>query len=472
MPRIRATRDARPNLLLTIFAAAAFMTALDVFIVNVGLRDLGHDVGVASLGDLSWILNAYTIVFAALLVPAGRLGDRYGNKAAFMVGLALFALASLGCALSSNLWLIVGLRCLQAVGGAALVPTSLGLILTTIPAERRQFSVRIWAITGSLGAAAGPALGGLLVALSWRWIFVINVPIGLLAMVLTARYVPDVRHDHETRIPDLLGGALLIAAVGTIALALVQGPGWGWSSAATIGCFAVAILATGLFILRSAHSKAPVVDLDLFKDRVFARANGAMFFANLAFGLQLLGLILWMQEGWGWSALQTGLAIAPGPMMVSITAIGLRARLAKVPEGVAAAVGVLLMGAGGVLIGVSIGAHADYVPDVLPGWLIVGAGVGLSLPGITAAGTANLAPHQTSTGSAVIQMGRWIGSTIGVALLVIVLGTSTGVGASVDNFRDAWLWAALPAVLGAAMALGITPPAAVTVRPPAPAAGH
>jgi MFS family permease len=164
---------------LAIFAAAAFMTSLDVFIVNVGLRDLGRDVGEGSLNDLSWVLNAYTIVFAALLVPAGRLGDRYGNKRASLVGLVLFAVASLGCALSSNLWLIVGWRCVQAVGAAALVPTSLGLILTTIPAEGRQHGVRIWAVVGSLGAAAGPAVGGLLVAMSWRWIFVINVPIGL-----------------------------------------------------------------------------------------------------------------------------------------------------------------------------------------------------------------------------------------------------------------------------------------------------
>jgi EmrB/QacA subfamily drug resistance transporter len=460
-------RDVHPNLLLTIFAAATFMTALDVFIVNVGLSELGRDVGHASLNDLSWVLNAYTIVFAALLVPAGRLGDRYGNKLVFVVGLVLFAVASLGCALSSELWLIVGLRCAQAVGGAALVPTSLGLILTTIPVERRQHAIRIWTVVGSLGAAAGPAVGGLLVAVSWRWIFVINVPIGLAAAAAAVVLVPDVRHNRETRIPDLLGGVLLIGAVGSIALALVQGPVWGWGSAATIASFAITALSTGLFLARSSRAQAPVVDLRLFQDRVFVRANGAMFFANLAFGLQLLGLILWLQHGWGWSALQTGLAIAPGPAMVSVAALGLRPRLAKLSEGVTAAIGVLLMGAGGVLIGTSIGTHADYAADVLPGWLIIGAGVGLALPSITAAGATNLAAHQTSTGSAVLQMGRWIGSTIGVALLVVVLGTSTG--ASVHRFTHAWWWAALPALIGAVLALGITPPARAGVAASAPA---
>jgi EmrB/QacA subfamily drug resistance transporter len=449
-------RDVHPNILLTIFAAAGFMTALDVFIVNVGLPDLGRDVGVSSLSDLSWVLNAYTIVFAALLVPAGRLGDRYGNKATFIVGLALFALASLGCALSDNLWMIVALRCVQAVGGAALVPTSLGLLLTTIPPERRQFSVRIWAITGSLGAAAGPVVGGLLVTLSWRWIFVVNVPIGLVAIVLAAVLVPDVRHNVESRVPDVLGGALLILAISAVALALVQAPSWGWGSASTIATFAVAIAAAGLFIVRSARAAAPIIDLSLFADKVFARANAAMFFASVTFGLQLLGLILWMQEGWHWTALQTGLGIAPGPAVVSVTALVLRPRLSRLPEGPTIALGVLLMGAGGALIGSTLGADPNYAADILPGWLLVGIGYGLAIPGITAAGTTGLPPSATSTGSAVINMGRWIGTTIGVSLLVVILGTSTGAGATVDTFRHAWFWGVLPAVLGAVMALGIT----------------
>ncbi len=466
----RFTRTLHPALLVAIFATATFMTGVDAFIVNVGLRALGHDVGQGSLSDLSWVLNAYTIVFAAMLVPAGRLGDRYGNKLVFVIGAGLFALASLGCAVSSNLWLIVALRSAQAVGAAALVPTSLGLILTTVPAERRQQAIRFWAIAGSFGAAVGPAVGGLLVSLSWRWIFVINVPIGIAAVVLGLVFVPDVRHNTESRIPDLLGGGLLIVGVGAIALGLVQAPDWGWGSPRTIVSFAIAVIATGLFILRSARNAVPVIDLHLFRDRVFVRANAAMFFANVAFGLQLLGLVLWLQDGWGWSALQTGLAIAPGPAMVSVAAFGVRPRLARLPYGVVAAIGVILMGAGGVLIGVSIGSHADYVTEVLPGWMIEGIGVGLSIPAITAAGTVNLAAHETSTGSAVLQMFRWIGVTIGVSLLVIILGTSTGVGASVHNFTEAWWWAALPAVIGAVMALGITVRTPPALQPSAAAA--
>ena len=437
------------------------MTSLDVFIINVGLRSLGKDVGESSLSNLSWVLSAYTIVFAALMVPAGRLGDRFGNKGVFTIGLVLFTLASLGCALSSNVWLIVGLRSIQAIGGAALTPTSLGLILTTIPPERREFSIRIWAVTGSLGAVAGPALGGLLVSLSWRWIFVVNVPIGLVAVLLTMRNVPDVRHNRDARIPDLLGGALLIAAVGALALALVKGPSWGWGATSTIVSFAVATIGMVLFLIRSGRAAAPVVDFQLFKDSVFARATGAMFFTNVAFGLQLLGLILWLQEGWGWSALRTGLAIAPGPAMVSVGALGLRAPLAKFPQGTVAALGSLLIAGGSVLIGALLGTRPNYL-DVLPGWMIFGFGVGLFLPRIIASGSANLPPHQTSTGSAVLQMGRYIGIAIGVSVLVIVLGSPTLLGATLDSFRHACYWAAAPALIGSVMALGLTPKPAPT----------
>jgi EmrB/QacA subfamily drug resistance transporter len=457
MSRTRSPHDTHPTALLVIFCAAAFMTALDVFIVNVGLSEIGRDVGDRSLGSLSWILNAYAIVFAALLIPAGRIGDRYGNKQLFLAGLATFTLASLGCALSGNVWLIVSLRCVQAVGAAALGPTSVGLILTTMPVERRQHSVRIWSVSGSLGAAAGPALGGLLVALSWRWIFLINVPIGLLAFLAVLAFVPDVRHSVETLIPDLLGGALLIAAIGALALALVQGSDWGWGAGATLSCFVVSGLASILFVLRSARHAVPVIDLRIFRTGVFASASAAMFMLNVTYGVQLLGLILWLQQGWGWSALHTGLLIAPSPAVVSVAALGLRRFTTRLTPGLLAAFGCLLIGAGGALIGISIGSRPDYVEEVLPGWLLIGVGVGFAMPTMYALGTAGLEPRQTSTGSAVLQMARWIGSALGVALLVIVLGSSVVSATSLTRFSHALLWAGLIALLAGVAALGITP---------------
>jgi MFS family permease len=385
------------------------------------------------------------------------LADRYGNKPAFMTGLGIFSLASLGCALSSNLWVIVGLRALQAVGAAALVPTSLGLILTAIAADRRELSIRWWAVSGSLGAAAGPVIGGLLVEVSWRWIFVLNVPIGIAALLATAALMPDIRNARERGVPDLLGGVLLIVAIGALALALVQGPDWGWGSARALTTFAVSAIALVLFLVRSAHHPEPVIDLALLRDPPYAWANIAMFLVSIAFAAQLLGLVLWMQEGWGWTALHTGLAIAPGPLMVSVTALGLRRFTASYPARYVAAFGVVMMGAGGVLIGLSIGVDARYVTEVLPGWLIVGAGVGFAMPTIVAAATAELAPDQTSTGSAILQMGRQIGSVLGVAALVVIVGTFSAPADAIGEFRDVWWMTGLFALLAALATFGIRP---------------
>jgi EmrB/QacA subfamily drug resistance transporter len=451
-----AKRTVHPNALLAVLCAATFMSALDLFIVNVGLRAIGNDVGEASLSDLSWILNAYAIVFAALLVPAGRLADRYGVKPGFLIGLALFALGSLGCALSGDLRLIVALRCLQAVGAAALVPTSLGLILTAIPAERRANSIRLWAITGSLGAGAGPALGGLLVSLSWRWIFVVNVPIAISAFVAAALLAPDIRHKVETAVPDLLGGLVLVVAISALSLALVQGPGWGWGSSSTLGAFAVAVAGLVLFVLRSAHHRAPIVQLELFRYRAFAWSNLANFLLAIAFSAQLLGLVLWLQDGWHWSPLQTGLAVSPGPAMVTITSLGLRRYTAKLSVGRRAAAGALLIGTGGVLIGSTLTAHGAYAGEILPGWMIVGAGFGLSLPTLVGAATADLAAHQTSTGSAVLQMGRQIGGVFGVAMLIVILGATAPTTGTLGRFAHVWWAAGAFSLLAALAALQIS----------------
>src|SRR3954451_1099446 len=198
----------RPGAVLAVLSLAAFMASLDLFIVNVALPDLGQDLGEPSLSDLSWVLNGYAIVYAALLVPFGRLADRYGRKGGFLLGLAVFTLASAGCAASDSLELLVALRVVQAAGAALLTPTSLGLLLAATPAPGRARAVRIWAASGALAAAAGPALGGVLVDASWRWVFVINLPVGIVAIVVAARIVPPSPETRRTPIPDLLGAAV------------------------------------------------------------------------------------------------------------------------------------------------------------------------------------------------------------------------------------------------------------------------
>src|SRR3954453_1159434 len=230
----------RPGAILTVLSAASFMAGLDVFIVNGAFADIGRDFHGESRPNMSWLLTAYTISYAPLLVPLGRLADRYGRKPGFLLGLGIFTAASLACALSPGPWVLVGFRMVQAVGAALLTPTSLGLLVSATPLEKRVRAVRIWAATGALAAAVGPAVGGVLVEASWRWVFLVNLPVGIAALVLAVRLVPDSRDPQVGRLPDLLGAGILAVSIGTLALGLVQGPDWGWTATGTVGALVVA----------------------------------------------------------------------------------------------------------------------------------------------------------------------------------------------------------------------------------------
>ncbi|MFE4654949.1 MFS transporter [Streptomyces sp. NPDC056707] len=447
-------------------ATSVFLSALDAFVVNVALTPIGQGVGETSLSKLSWILNGYAIVYAALLVPAGRLADRYGRKAGFLLGLSVFTVASLGAALSGNLWVLVAFRFLQAAGAAVLTPASLGLVLTTAPPAKVTRYVQIWAASGSLAAAAGPVVGGLLVEAAWQWIFLLNLPIGVVALVMAVRRLPGGRQGTDTRLPDLLGGFLLVVAIGSLALSLVQGPEWGWGAAPTVGGFAVAAAALALCLFRSTRHAVPVVDLGLLRDRVFAWANIATLLFYAAFAVQLLGLPLWLQQVWHWSAIETGLGVAPGPAMVFIASALGRRIARRVPVGVVAAMGSSLVAFGTAWIALNAGDSLSYATDILPGWLIAGVGVGLALPTMISSATAGLPRDRAATGSAIVSMAGQVGTVLGVSALVVILAAS-GSRFPAHTFTLAWWISAGVVALSALAALGITPrrrPAATTVR--------
>jgi MFS family permease len=346
---------------------------------------------------------------------------------------------------------------LQAVGAAALTPTSLGLLLAATPAAGRVRAVRIWAAIGALAAAAGPVVGGLLVQASWRWVFIVNVPVGLLGLVAARRYVPDSRDATVTRIPDLFGALLIAVGIGALALGLVKGPDWGWSSFNDVLTFAVAVIGIVGFWLRSSRHLLPVVEPALLRVRAFAWANVTAVLFSVAFAGGLLAAVLWLQDVWGWSALRTGLAIAPGPLMVPVFAAVSQRIAHRVRVGHLAAVGCALFAAGTVLVAVSAGAQPSYVTEFLPGWLIGGIGVGFAFPTIISAATADLPPDRAATGSAVVTMARQIGLTLGVSVFVAVLGAPTGFGELHAAFQDAWWVIAGVALLGAVTAFGMTP---------------
>jgi EmrB/QacA subfamily drug resistance transporter len=447
----------RPGLVLAIVSLAAFMASLDLFIVNVAFDAIGRDFHTAGITNLSWILNGYAIVYAALLIPLGRLADRYGRKIGFLGGLGLFTAASAACAACPSLWPLVAFRVLQAVGAAALIPTSLGLLLSSVPADRRAHAVRIWATTGALAAAVGPVVGGLLVGTSWRLIFLVNVPVGVLALVAGAIVLTDSRDAAASRVPDIAGAAILAIAIGALALGLVEGSTWGWTSGRTVGSFVVAVIGTAIFFRRSSRHPSPIVEIALLRIRTFAWANATSLAFSVAFGANLLLSILWMQQVWHFSALETGFAVAPGPLMVQPFNVVAGALSKRIGVGKVTALGCFVLASGIALTQSLVGAHGDYVGAMLPGQLIGGAGIGLALPTIISSATANLPRSRASTGSAVINMTRQIGIVIGVSVLVALLGTPATYHAAYLGFERARLMAIGAALLAALAALGMTP---------------
>jgi EmrB/QacA subfamily drug resistance transporter len=445
------------GLILATLCLASFMATLDLFVVNVALHDIGKDLASFQLANLSWILNGYAIIFGALLVPAGRFADKVGTKTSFITGVTIFTFASLACAVSPSLWTLVGFRCLQAAGAAVLTPASLGLVLTALPRERVENGVRVWAVTAAFAGAAGPVIGGLLTSLSWRWIFVINVPIGVAAILGSFVLLENVNYDRSTRIPDLFGSGMLIVAIGAVSLGLVKGPDWGWGDVRIMVCWAVAVLGAAAFATSNERAKAPVVDFHLFRSKVFSSANLAAFLAFGATGIQLLSISLFLQQSWHWGTITTGLAIAPGPSMVLISSFAGQALNTKFPIGRVASFGFLLIAAGMALMTVSLhdGGHS-YAGSILPGWLILGTGLGLSYPTVVEAATGELPPSETAAGSAINAVARQLGGVLGTAVLVVILGRSAVTGHP-SEFYNAW-WVVVGAcVIGSNVVLGITP---------------
>jgi EmrB/QacA subfamily drug resistance transporter len=464
-------RDASPRLVLVIVCAGVVMASLDLFIVNVALPQIGADFHLSGsdLADLSWVLNAYAIVYAAFLVLFGRLAERYRRELAFLLGVAIFVAASAACAAATSLPSLVAFRVFQALGAALLTPTSLGLILATFSPERRNGAVRTWTAVGGLSAAAGPVVGGLLVALSWRWVFLVNVPVGLLALAVGWRRLPQVP-GHPVARPDTLGALLITGGVGALVLGLVKGGTWGWGDARTVAVLVAAVASLGLFAAHAMWHRNPLIDRSLFTLRPFTGASAVALFFSAAFGGMLLSRVLWLQEVWHWSALQTGLAIAPGPLMVPLFAFLVAGRLiARFGPGPVIAAGSTIFAAGVAWWALAMGLAPDYVDDMLGGMLLTGIGVGLTLPTFMATGAAALPPHSFATGSAVINMLRQIGLAVGVALLIALLGTPNSAPQTLHVYeRASWVIAALSAI-GGLVGLVLLTRRAAPQQAPAPA---
>jgi EmrB/QacA subfamily drug resistance transporter len=440
----------KPAQVFAIVCVGIILANFDLFSVNVALPRIAEEFQGASLEDLSWILNGYAITYAALLVFFGRLAEGYRRDRSFILGIGMFTAASAACAGASGVSELVAFRVAAAAGAALMTPTSLGLLLASYPPHRRGAAVRNWAAFGGFAAALGPPVGGLLVSIDWRWIFIVNAFIGVMAMAVAWRKLPSVP-GHDVEHPSFLAALLVTGGIGTLIFAIVKVNAWGWHSPRIGASVVLSIVLLGLFVRHCLRSSNPLVDPTLFRIRPFTGAALAMFPYSISFGAMLFSIAVWGQSAWGWSALQAGLAMFVGPLLVPVTSLMFGGKLIE-RFGAANVVmaGILLLVIGFSFWASSIGLEPNTALVVV-GMAINGVGVGLTFPTLMGVSTHTLPPSSFATGSGMINMLRQAAIAIGVAIFVAIIGTPASAEERLAAFQLGW-W-----VMAAITALSLVP---------------
>ncbi len=428
-----------------IASSAAFLVSLDTTMLFAAFEALRRSFAGTSAAELSWVLNGYTVVYAAMLIPAGGLADAHGRRRIFRLGLAVFVAASVACGAAPTVGWLIAARVLQAVGAALLTPASMSIVLSAFPSQRRAVAVSLWGAVGGLAAAVGPSLGSWVTAhAGWPWAFYINVPIGVWAFWRSAAGVDESVKPSQRRRIDVVGLLLMMVAVGAMALAIVESGSPDWSTHQVAVVAASGLLAGIVFVLWARVHSAPLVDLALFRHRTYRYANAATLVFGTAFAMMFLGFFFFMTGVWHYTLPQAGLAVTPGPLMVMPTAIvtgRLAARLGHRPFLVG---GALLYMCSSLWFFSVPGAQPDYLQHWLPGLLMSGVAVGLVLPSLAAAAVVRLPAQHYAVGSAINQATRQIGGVLGVAITVGMLGHA---GLALADFHAFYL-------LHAVLALG------------------
>jgi EmrB/QacA subfamily drug resistance transporter len=452
---------------LAVVAIAQFMVILDSTVVNVALPTIRRDLGFSEQ-SLSWILNAYTLMFGGFLMLGGRLADRLGRRRLFMAGIALFSSASLVCGLSQSEPMLLVARGVQGLGGALVSPAALSILLTTFAeGTDRNRALAVWGAIAGAGGAIGLLLGGVIVqVLSWRWVFFINVPIGAVVLALAPRIIPESRTESAASSGYDAEGAVTIT-LGTMALVftLIQADSWGWTSARTLAGFAIAIALIAAFVVIERRHEDPLIPLRIFSNRSLAAADATMLVVAAALFGVFYFLTLYLQQVLGFSALKTGVDYLP----LTLTLVGGSALASRfvdrfTPKPVLVA-GLLVSTAGFALLTRIVG-HGDYSSHVLPAIIVLGAGLGMSFVPITIAATTGVAPGDSGLASGLLNTTQQVGGSLGLAILSSVSTTRVTSAlhgglptplALTHGFKGAFIVAAALCALGVAVALALLP---------------
>ena len=451
MSEVVADPQSHERRVLLLASGASFLALLDVTVVNLAFPDLGRHFDGPSVTTLSWVITSYTIALAALLTPAGRLADVLGRRRVFVGGVLAFTAASVACAVAPSVWWLVAVRAVQGAAAAAMVPASLGLILSQTAPERRFAAVGLWGASAGIAAAVGPALGGVLVDLTnWRSVFLINAPLGL-AIVVGARRAGIRDVPGRDRVPDLPGTAALTAGIAVVVLAVTQGTDWGWQSGRVLGLLGVGVVLVVVALARSRRHPAPALEISLWRHPMFASANAAsLFFGATLYAWMLIG-VLFLTTAWGYSEIEAGLAMTPGAVTSAVGSVLAGRLVGTFGHRATVVLGALLTSAVGWWLVAALTTTPEFLTTWLPAGLLCGIGFGAVLTGLSSAAATSVPPERFAAGAGLNMTARQLGGALGIAVLAAILRARSDDGAAA--FTSVYAFCAVTALLAAVAAL-------------------
>jgi EmrB/QacA subfamily drug resistance transporter len=434
---------------LAAVSVGLFMIMLDNTVVNVALPSMRRSLHM-SLSELEWVVAGYALTFAAFMLTGGKLADFLGRRRVFMAGLVVFTGASLACGLAPNGGFLIGARVVQGFGGAMMNPATLSIITATFPPRERGKAIGIWAGVSAMALAIGPLVGGLLTEhANWQWIFFINVPIGVAGLLAIPIFIDESRDQSAEQRLDIPG--LTASAIGLFSLTygFIEANSFGWTSGRILGSFTLALVAFVVFVLLERHQRVPMLDLSLFRNRTFSGANGSMLFVGLAMFGTFFFVSLYMQNVLGYSPVQAGATFLPMTLLIILIAPRAGALTDRVGSRWLVGGGMTLL-AGMLFYYSTLGANESFW-SLLPGLLLGGVGMGLTMTPITAAAMSAVPVDKAGVGSAVLNSSRQVGGSLGIAVMgSIVAGAATYLGGFHDALRVGSFLCLVGAVVAAA----------------------